>query len=68
MRAAEVAEVSDQQIDTAIQHGHLDIILAKTHRYVFTQAARDTLSRLQFERIHVFAIHKRIAGVLRGRD
>ena len=71
MRAAEVAEVSDQQIDTAIQHGHLDIILAKTHkphRYVLTQAARDTLSRLQFERIHVFAIHKRIAGVLRGRD
>ena len=69
MRAAEVAEVTDQQIETAIQHGHVDIILAKTnkpHRYVFTQAARDALSRLQVERIHVFALHKRLAGVLRG--
>jgi len=71
MRAAEVAEVTTPQIDTAIQHGHLDVTLAKTHkphRYVFTQAARDALSGLHFERSQVFALHKRLAGVLRGEN
>lgn len=71
MRAAEVAEVTNPQIDTAIQHGHLDVTLAKTHkphRYVFTQAARDALSGLHFERSQVFALHKRLAGVLRGEN
>ena len=69
MRAAEVAEVRHEQIESAIQYGHLDIILAKTlqtHRYVFTQAARDALSKLQYERMLVFAQHNRLAGVLRG--
>ena len=69
MRAIEVAEVTQPQIHTAIQEGHLDLKLAATrqqHRYVFTQAARDALSRLQFERTQVFALHKRLAGVLRG--
>ena len=68
MRAVEVAEVTDTQIDTAIQYGHLDITLAKTHkphRYVLTKAARDSLRELSFERIHVFAMHKRLAGLLR---
>ena len=71
MRAAEVAEVTNPQIDTVIQHGHLDVTLAKTHkphRYVFTQAARDALSGLHFERSQVFALHKRLAGVLRGEN
>lgn len=71
MRAAEVAEVTDQQIETAIQHGHLDITLAKTrrpHRYVFTPAAREALSRLHVERIHVFALHKRLAGTIRRNN
>ena len=63
MRAAEVAEVSDQQIDTAIQHGHLDILLAKTYK-PHTQA--DALSRLQVERIHVFAVQ--LAGGLRSNN
>ena len=65
MRAIEVAEVTQPQIHTAIQEGHLDFKLAKTHkphRYVLTQAARDALSRLKVERIHVFALHKRLAG------
>lgn len=67
MRAAEVAEVTDQQIDKAIKLGQLDIILAKTrgpHRYVFTQAARKDLAQLEFERIQVFARHTRLAASL----
>lgn len=71
MRAAEVAEVTDQQIENAIQHGHLDITLAKTcrpHRYVFTPAAREALSRLHVERIHVFALHKKLAANIRGNN
>ena len=69
MRAAEVAEVTDQQIETAIKHGHLDITLAKTrrtHRYVFTPAAREALSRLHVERSQVFALHQKLAANIRG--
>ena len=65
MRAAEVAEINSQQIQAIIQHGHLDIFLAKTHkmhRYVFTDYARN--KALEVERIHVFAHHQRLAGTV----
>ena len=71
MRAAEVAEVTDQQIETAIKHGHLDITLAKTrrtHRYVFTPAAREALRRLHVERSQVFALHQKLAANIRGNN
>lgn len=67
MRAAEVAEVTDQQIETAIEHGHLDVMLTKTqntHRYMFTQAAREALRELQFERMTLFASHQKLAGFM----
>ena len=69
MRAAEVAEINSQQIQVILQHGHLDVTLAKTrkmHRYVFTDHARKALQALEVERIHVFAAHKRLAGPLHG--
>ena len=65
MRATEVAAITKPQIETAIQYGHIDIILAKTrrtHRYVFTQHARDAISKLQVERINVFQQHQKLAA------
>lgn len=68
MRAAEVAAITQPQIETAIKYAHLDVQLAKTHkihRYVFTQAAREALSRLHVERIQVFQQHTKLAALAR---
>ena len=71
MRAAEVAAITKPQIETAIQYGHLEIILAKTrriHRYVFTQHARDAISKLKVERIQVFQQHQTLAAGMLPRN
>jgi len=67
MRAAEVAQLNHRQIMNALEYGHIDVVLAKTrrsHRYVFTQAARYTLSQMQREIINVFYESDRLAGNL----
>ena len=58
MRAAEVAELKQTQIINAIEYGHIDIVLAKTHhqhRYVLTQAGRAPKAGSSFRLVSIAA-------------